>query len=54
VLVQAVGVYSNAATTWSYRPSDVDYAPWRLWDVADNPIFRGLGISDPVRAIGSP
>jgi|SRR5579871_192123 len=54
VLVQAVGVYSDAATTWSYRPSDVDYAPWRLWDIADNPIFRGLGISDPVRAIGSP
>jgi hypothetical protein len=54
VLVQAVGVYSDAATTWSYRPSDVDYAPRRLWDIADNPIFRGLGVSHPVGAIGSP
>jgi len=48
ILVQSVGVYSEAAIKWNYVPADVDHAPWRLWDIADNPILRGLGLSQPV------
>jgi len=45
ILVQAVGVYSVAAVNWNGKPVNVDQAVSRLWDVADNPIFRGLHIS---------
>jgi hypothetical protein len=45
ILVQAVGVYSVAAVNWNGQPVNVDQAVSRLWDVADNPIFRGLHIS---------
>ncbi len=45
ILVQAVGVYSVAAIRWNGQPVDVDKFPMRLWDVADNPVFRGLHIS---------
>ncbi len=45
VLVQAVGVYSVAAIRWNGQPLSVDQFPSRLWDVADNPIFRGLHVS---------
>jgi hypothetical protein len=48
ILVQAVGVYSPAAFAWNYVPADIDHASWRLWDVADNPILRGLGLGNPV------
>lgn len=47
ILVQAVGAYDNSATTWTSIPVNVDDAPWRFWDVADNPISRGLGLSRP-------
>ena len=45
ILVQAVGVYSTAALKWNGDPVSVDQATWRVWDVADNPISRGLGLS---------
>jgi hypothetical protein len=45
ILVQAVGVYSVAAVDWNGKPVNVDQAVSRLWDVSDNPIFRGLHMS---------
>ena len=42
ILVQSVGVYSRAAVAWNASPRDIDRAPERVWDLVDNPIFRGL------------
>jgi hypothetical protein len=42
VAVQAVGAYSWPAIFWNGGPVNVDQQPSRLWDVADNPVFRGL------------
>lgn len=45
--IQAVGTYGPpgkvpAAIAWNAAPVSVDVAPQRLWDLADNPIARGL------------
>jgi hypothetical protein len=42
VAVQAVGAYSWPTIFWNGGPVNVDQQPSRLWDVADNPVFRGL------------
>ena len=47
VAIQAVGTYGPpgkvpAAVAWNASPVSIDVAPQRNWDVADNPIARGL------------
>jgi hypothetical protein len=37
-----MGTYSGATGNWNAFPENVDQHPARLWDWADNPIFRGL------------
>ena len=53
VLVQMVGVYSPSAIAWNGIPSNVDFAPDRLWDLADNPISRGLHLRSATPPEGS-
>lgn len=45
LLLQSVGAYSRAAIAWNGTPRNVDEAPERVWDVLDNPILRGLGVT---------
>jgi hypothetical protein len=40
--IQAVGSYSRATIFWNAMPTNVDIDRARLWDIADNPVFRGL------------
>lgn len=47
VAIQAIGTYGPpdrppAAIAWNTVPVSVDVAPQRNWDLADNPIARGL------------
>lgn len=47
VAIQAIGTYGPpgqlpAALAWNAAPVSVDLAPERNWDLADNPIARGL------------
>lgn len=42
VTIQTVGSYNRAALAWNFRPTNVDHDTARLWDVGDNPVFRGL------------
>ncbi len=47
VAIQAIGTYgppdrAPAALAWNAAPVPIDLAPERNWDLADNPIARGL------------
>lgn len=47
VAIQAIGTYAPpgkvpAAVAWNANPRSIDVAPQRVWDLADNPIVRGI------------
>lgn len=47
IAIQAIGTYgppdrAPAAIAWNATPVSIDLAPERNWDLADNPIARGL------------
>jgi hypothetical protein len=42
VFVQAMGSYSRATHDWDAIPQSINQTQWRLWDLVDNPVLRGL------------